>query len=94
MKAQELIESALLSASTDSVTLYWDYSAGEDEGPAFRFSDEDKTSGPLDFQGWLRDGKKVEGEEAAGYTVGAFFRGHDGAYLGPDEDGIYPALVA
>ena len=52
-----------------------------------------RDSGPLEFAGWAHiSGRAVDDSEVIGYNLSDYFRGSDGAYSGPDQDGIYPIL--
>ena len=82
MNINELIEAALKNPATKGITLYWDRQDSANEGPAYRTSDD---SGSLELLRWEGD--------AAGMHLENFFRGPDGAYLGPDADGVYPVLI-
>jgi hypothetical protein len=71
--------------------IYWDDQDPDDEGggAAYRIGSGDTTeSGPLDFERWSdeRGGVGIDGRP----HYSAYFRGPDGAYLGPDCDGVYP----
>jgi len=71
--------------------IYWDRQDPRDEGPAFRRKDD---SGALELSGWAHvSGRNVEDAEVAGYNLRDYFRAN-GAYQGPDQDGIYPVLAA
>ncbi|NBW12075.1 MAG: hypothetical protein EBR82_28995 [Caulobacteraceae bacterium] len=78
----DLVSKALQDPRYPGITLYWDRQDPSNEGPAYR---TDHESGPLHFLGWEGDGTGME--------LAAFFRGPDGIYLGPDDDGTYPVLV-
>lgn len=48
-------------------------------------------SGELEFVGWASlDGSAPD---VTGYVLEAFFSGPDGAYVGPDQHGVYPVMV-
>lgn len=82
MTTAELIEAALKDSTTSGITLYWDTQDPSNVGPAYRTADE---SGALELLRWEGD--------ATGMNVEDFFRGPDGAYLGPDQDGVHPVLI-
>jgi len=70
--------------------IYWDKSDPQNIGPAYRDCDEsgrEIESGALEFIGWSNGAEYLDG-----YNLGDYFDG-DGAYLGPDSDGIEPVLV-
>lgn len=83
MNTTELITEALKNPATKGITLYWDKQDASNEGPAYRTESE---SGALELLRWEGD--------AQGMNVEDYFRGPDGAYLGPDADGVYPVLIA
>lgn len=89
------IATALKSAKSPEVLIYWDRQESGNEGPAFRETSgamDQRESGSLEFRGWAHvSGRKIEESEVAGYNVADYF-GRDGAYAGPDKDGIYPSL--
>lgn len=83
------VEAALWGDESPAV-LYWDTQVPGDPAPAYRVGDE---SGRLYFDGWAAtDGRDVRGE-VDGYNLGDYFDGPNGAYRGPDRDGIYPLLA-
>lgn len=93
MTTADLISAALKNPATKGITLYWDKQVPGEHGPAYRAYLEAENgdailneSGPLDLVRWEGDSQ--------GMNVEDFFRGPDGAYLGPDEDGVYPILIA
>lgn len=94
MKSSEIIASALKTTYSPNVVLYWDKQDPQNPGPAYRLSrDNGGESGSLDVTGWAHvSGRKVEESEVAGYNIADYFTGADGAYAGPDQDGIYPVL--
>lgn len=96
MSLKNTIAEALKSAKSTEVEIYMDHQDRSNEGPAFREltgEKDQRTSGPLEFRGWAHvSGRKVEDSEVIGYNVGDYFCGNDGAYSGPDRDGIYPVL--
>lgn len=70
--------------SIKSVELFWNY--GE-EGPTCReyYSDGHEESYGVEFAGW-------QGGDGLGANVRDYFAGPDGTYIGPDQDGLYPAF--
>ena len=80
MNTNELIAAALKNPATNGITLYWD----KNSGPAYR---TEADSGALELLKWST-------EASEGQNLEDYFRGADGAYLGPDEDGVYPVLIA
>ena len=74
-----------------SIEFYWDTQDPQNVGPAYR-DHESGESGEAEFVGWYRDGAPVSDAETVGYEVQHYFTGPDGAYTGPDCDGIYPAF--
>lgn len=82
MNLHEQIEAAVKGEKSDA-TIYWDRQDTTNVGPAYRCGQE---SGSLTHTGWSGD--------AAGYNIADYFCGPDGAYRGPDKDGIYPILEA
>ena len=83
MNTAELIRAACSNPRQHpEVTLYWDRQDTYNPGPAYRTADE---SGALDCIDWKG--------EAGGCELEYFFKGPDGAYLGPDENGAYPVLI-
>ena len=79
---------ALRGAQSDMV-IYWDTQDAANIGPAFRFAGE---SGPLEFVTWASTGGRITADDVAGYNIADYF-GVDGAYKGPDQDGIFPVLA-
>jgi len=70
--------------------IYWDTQDPRNTGAAFRTPND---SGPLEFVRWAHvSGRTVSSAETEGYHLRDFFRGPDGAYAGPDQDGIFPVL--
>jgi len=77
---------AVASGDTISgVLIYWDDTAVNDEGPAYRDGDE---SGAIELAGW---GGPADGTEENTYHISDFF-GADGRYRGPDRYGVYPVF--
>lgn len=81
----DLIAAALLdpAAYRNSITIYWDEQDKSNQGPAYRVAGGE--SGALELLMWEGDAKGMHLED--------FFR-HNGAYSGPDADGVYPVLIA
>jgi len=96
MSLKNTIAAALKTATSSEVEIYWDSQDRSNPGPAYRETTGEKDqreSGPLELRGWAHvSGRKVEEAEVLGYNLSDYFTGADGAYAGPDQDGIYPIL--
>lgn len=83
---------AACKGEKSTATLYWDSQDPRNVGPAYRCGDE---SGSLTVEGWQHiNGNPPADDEIQGYNIADYFTGPDGAYRGPDSDGIYPILRA
>ncbi len=80
---------AALRGDESPATIYWDCQVPGDHAPAYRVGDE---SGRLIHDGWTATHGNSVRLEADGYDLESYFRGPNGAYSGPDRDGIYPNL--
>jgi hypothetical protein len=80
---QCLIDRAAAGEAVPCLTLYYDTQDPADPGPAYRTAEE---GGALELCGW---GGPADGTEDSSYRIGEFF-GDDGAYRGPDNEGVYP----
>lgn len=80
----DLIRAACMSpnAASPEILLYWDVQDPANPGPAYRTATD---SGPCELMHWNGSSQGMHLED--------FFRGPDGAYLGPDSDGVYPILI-
>ena len=87
MTTQDMIDAVLAGDQVDGVTVYWDTSAPQNIGPAYRVRHADgrEESGALIFGCWSQDG-------CDGYQLEYYFDG-DGRYRGPDADGVYPECI-
>ena len=94
MSLKNKIASALKSAKSDEVLIYWDSQDSNNPGAAYRTTtgeQDRRESGPLWLNDWAHvSGREVDESEVVGYNAGDYFGGNDGAYSGPDKDGIYP----
>lgn len=88
---QDLIDRALRGEETDpQVVIYWDDQDPQNPGPAYRIGDPasgQQESGALDCVGFSEP-------SADGIVPLDGYFGRDGRYLGPDQDGLYPLLLA
>lgn len=90
MKNSEIIAAALKSKTAADVVLYWDTQDSANVGPAYQTKDD---SGALELTSWAHvSGRNIEEAEVLGYNIADYFTGADGAYAGPDQNGIYPVL--
>ena len=87
MNDQDMIDAVLAGERIDGVTIYWDSSDPQNVGPAYRIERADgrSASGSLNFGCWSADG-------CDGYQLEDYFDGN-GAYRGPDADGVYPEMI-
>jgi hypothetical protein len=93
MNTNELIAAALKERSAHGITLYWDDQDPNNVGPAYRVDGGE--SGALEFVRWnAPDPRDCEPDVVEGYCLEPYFNGPDRAYLGPDQYGVYPGLVA
>lgn len=91
MSTNDLIRAALVNPNHTGITIYWDKQDPDNVGPAWRTADD---SGAMEFVRWTAaDPRNAASDVVEGYSLESYFGGPDGAYLGPDQHGVYPVLI-
>ena len=91
MTTNDLIREALKGNKTD-IVIYWDKQVPGEHGPAFR-REATQESGTLEFVKWdAEDPRNAASDVVERYYLEAYFLVPDGAYLRPDQHGVYPIL--